>query len=258
MPKRFAFVCAILLFLSTSAHAQPQNPLPSPPPTLWDHNGSVMYLGANGSTREFHYQKPRPGMLEAGAGPDSLLFRGQFNDGQFSGTAYVFNAQCGQVPFEVKGPVLDNGGKVVLTGKAPLVGRNCQPYGYYTSTLEFKLLKTTEVAQPQQPPATAQAPSLNEPKPDVPSSDLGEPARPSSTAQTPSVDEPKLEVPSSEVNESKRASNPPAEPSMLTQTLLTAHDAGDQKRLAPVIIALNAVLPLLSILFLVTMLRSSG
>jgi hypothetical protein len=243
----------------------PQNASPSPPPTLWDHNGSVMYLVANGSSREFHYQKVRPGMLEAGARPDSLLFRGQINDEQFSGTAYVFNAQCGQVPFEVKGPILDSGGKVVLTGQAPRVGRNCQPYGFYTSTLEFKLLKTTEVAQPQQLPATVRTPSLNEAKPDVPSSDIGEPklpgapsAQPSSTAQTPSVDEPKPEVPSSEVSEPKKASNPPAEPSMITQAPLTAHDAGDQKLLAPVIIALNAVLPLLSILFLVTMLRSSG
>ena len=66
---------------------------------LWDHNGSVMYLVANGSSREFYYQKPRTGMLEAGAHPDSLLFRGQINDGHFSGTAYLFNANCGQVPF---------------------------------------------------------------------------------------------------------------------------------------------------------------
>ena len=70
-----------------------------------------MYLIANGSSREFYYQRPRPGMLEAGARPDFLLFRGQINDGQFSGTAYVFNAHCGQVPFDVKGPILDNGAK---------------------------------------------------------------------------------------------------------------------------------------------------
>jgi hypothetical protein len=69
-----------------------------------------MYLIENGPSREFYYQKPRAGMLEAGARPDSLLFRGEINDGQFSGTAYIFNAQCGQVAYEVKGPILDNGG----------------------------------------------------------------------------------------------------------------------------------------------------
>ena len=126
-------------------------PRPTAEPTFWDHNGSVMYLVANGSSREFYYKKPRPGMLEVGAHPDSLLFKGQINDGQFSGTAYLFNAHCGQVPFAVKGPILDNGAKVVLTGQAPRVGRNCQASGEYTSTLEFKLLKTTEVAQPNSP-----------------------------------------------------------------------------------------------------------
>ena len=70
MPKRFAFVCAILLFLDASAYAQPQDASPTLQSTLWDHNGSVMYLVANGSSREFYYQKPRPGMIEAGAHPD--------------------------------------------------------------------------------------------------------------------------------------------------------------------------------------------
>jgi hypothetical protein len=138
MPKRVAFYFFPQLFLCTSAFGQLLNGTATAvEPTFWDHNGSVMYLVTNGLSREFYYQKPRPGMLEAGARPDSLLFRGQIDDGQFSGTAYVFNAQCGQVPFDVKGPILDSGARVVLTGQAPRVGRNCQASGYYTSTLEF-------------------------------------------------------------------------------------------------------------------------
>ena len=35
-----------------------------PESTILDHNGSVMYLVANGSSREIYYQKPRAGMLE--------------------------------------------------------------------------------------------------------------------------------------------------------------------------------------------------
>ena len=54
----------------TRAHAQTQTA--SPEPTVWDHNGSVMYLVANGQSREFHYQKPRAGMLEVGARSGSL------------------------------------------------------------------------------------------------------------------------------------------------------------------------------------------
>ena len=208
MPKRFAFLCAIPLFLVTSAFAQSTTPAATTTErTFWDHNGSVMYLVANGSSREFYYQKPRPGMLEAGAHPDSLLFRGQIIDGHFSGTAFLFNANCGQVPFAVKGPILDNGERVVLTGQAPRVGRNCQASEEYTSTLEFKLLKTTEVAQPEQTPATAQTPNIENSKPDVPSSAVGEPKLPLPpsaetplTAQTPGIEAPKPKLHESEPN----------------------------------------------------------
>jgi len=147
IPKRFALLCVLPTLLSTSPHAQSQT---ASPETIWDHNGSVMYLVANGSSREFYYQKPRPGMLEAGARAGTLLFRGQINNGQFSGTAYLFNAPCGQVPFQVKGPILDNSERVLLTGQAPRVGRGCRTYGYYASNLEFRLLKPSEVAQSQQ------------------------------------------------------------------------------------------------------------
>jgi hypothetical protein len=137
MPKRFTFLWAVPLFVSTSLYAQDASPPAER--TLWDHSGSTMYLVTNGSSRELHYQKPRPGMLEAGAHPDDVLFKGEISDGQLSGTAYIFNAQCGQAPFHVKGSILDNGGKIVLTGLAPRIGRNCQTLGDYTSTLEFKL-----------------------------------------------------------------------------------------------------------------------
>ena len=133
----------------TSAHAQTQTA--SPEPTTWDHNGSVMYLVENGSSREFRYQKPRPGMLEAGARPDSLLFRGQVDNGQYAGTAYIYNPHCGAISFQVKGSVLDNDERIILTGQAPQAGRNCRIHGSYTSNLEFRRLKPTEAAQSQEP-----------------------------------------------------------------------------------------------------------
>ena len=49
--------------------AQAQIQTESPPRTVWDHNGSVVYLVANGASREIYYQKPRPGMLDAGRAP---------------------------------------------------------------------------------------------------------------------------------------------------------------------------------------------
>ena len=133
----------------TSAHAQTQTA--SPEPTIWDHNGSVMYLVENGSSREFRYQKPRPGMLEAGARPGSLLFRGQVDNGQYAGTAYIYNPHCGAIPFQIKGPVLDNDERTILSGQAPQAGRNCRIHGSYTSDLEFRRLKPTEAAQSQEP-----------------------------------------------------------------------------------------------------------
>ena len=102
----------------TSAQAQTQTV--SSEPTVWDHNGSVMYLVANGSSWEIYYQKPRSGMLEAGARPGSLLFRGEVNNGQYLGTAYIFNPHCGPIPYEVKGPIFDDE-RIVLTGQAPRV-----------------------------------------------------------------------------------------------------------------------------------------
>jgi hypothetical protein len=256
MQKRFTFLFAISILISVNAQAQP----PEEGRSLWDHNGSIMYLAANDSSREFYYQKPRPGMLEAGAHPDDLLFKGQINDGQISGTAYIFNAQCGQVPFHVKGPVLDSGGRIVLTGQAPHVGRNCQTTGEYTSTLEFKLLKTSEVA-------TAQRPNLEEPTPEPAPSNAAEgrlsndsSAQPTRTRQTPWIEDPWPKAPSSGVVASKVPGNSvvlapkPAQPPSIQELKSetgVARGFMNKNRLAPLIIALNVALPLFSVLFLV-------
>jgi hypothetical protein len=177
----------------TSAHAQTQTA--SAEPTLWDHNGSVMYLVANGPSREFYYQKPRTGMLEVGVRPGSLLFRGEIDNGQYSGTAYIFNMHCGQIPFQVKGPVLENDERIVLTGQAPRVGRNCRAHEASTSTLEFRRVKPNDAAQSHEEFTATTAPRVEEPKSE-PSIASGEPpteptaqtsARPSSSSQSASV-----------------------------------------------------------------------
>jgi hypothetical protein len=128
-----------------------------------------MYLVANGSSREIYYQKPRSGMLEAGARPGSLLFRGQVNNGQYLGTAYIFNPHCGPIPYEVKGPIFDDDERIVLTGQAPRVGGNCHTYGSYTSNLEFRRSNSNELAQSQEPLPAAQVPGVGEPKAEPPS-----------------------------------------------------------------------------------------
>ena len=154
-------------------------------PTVWDHNGSVMYLVANGSSREIYYQKPRSGMLEAGARPGSLLFRGEVNNGQYLGTAYIFNPHCGPIPYEVKGPIFDDDERIVLTGQAPRVGQNCHTYGSYTSNLEFRRSTSNELSQSQELLPAAQVRGVGEPKAEPPSKNGGE--LPSTPTAQPSV-----------------------------------------------------------------------
>jgi hypothetical protein len=49
-------VAAIALVATVAvASAQAQTQIASPDPTIWDHNGSVMYLVAKGQSREFYY-----------------------------------------------------------------------------------------------------------------------------------------------------------------------------------------------------------
>jgi hypothetical protein len=178
----------------TSAQAQTQTA--SPEPTVWDHNGSVMYLVANGPSREFYYQKPRTGMSEVGVRPGSLLFRGEIENGQYSGTAYIFNLHCGQIPFQVKGPSLDNDERIMLTGQVPRIGRNCRVHESSASNLEFRRVKPNEKAQSQEQNTATTAPRVEESKPEVPSTAGGElpsaptaqpPARTGSTSQGASV-----------------------------------------------------------------------
>src|SRR5882762_11601426 len=98
--------------------------------SLWDHNGSTIYLVATGTSREFYYQMPRPGMVHAGARQGSLLFSGRSTDGRYVGTAYIYNSRCGRIPYKVGGPILDNYERVVLQGAAPNVGSDCRIRGY--------------------------------------------------------------------------------------------------------------------------------
>src|SRR3974377_1495658 len=94
-------------------------------------------------------------MLEVGSRPGSLLFRGEIDNGQYSGTAYIFSSHCGQIPFQVKGPTLDNDERITLTGQAPRLGRNCRAYDSSASNLEFRRLKPNDESQEQSTAVTA-------------------------------------------------------------------------------------------------------
>ena len=126
--------------------------------SLWSHNGSVLYLVANGTWREFHYKQPRPGMVQVGAYPDALLFRGQSINHEYFGTAFLFNSQCGQLPYQVRGSILDGYKRVLMTGQAPQVGPDCRVIGYFDDTLDFRLIEPAPPnpsPQPSPPPPAA-------------------------------------------------------------------------------------------------------
>jgi hypothetical protein len=107
--------------------------------SFWDHNGSIVGLEAEGNHRRFIYAFPRTGMQNAGATEGALLFDGETSGTSYAGIAYIFNARCGQTPYTVSGPILDNGRRVVMHGRAPRIGRNCQVSGYFEDTLVFTL-----------------------------------------------------------------------------------------------------------------------
>jgi len=108
--------------------------------TNWNHNGSVVSLIAEGRSRKFFYQSPRAGMWEAGVRPNTLLFEGEVLGNSYRGTAYVFNHKCGATPYEVAGPILEGGRRVVMKGHAPRVGGGCKITGYRPDTLVFELV----------------------------------------------------------------------------------------------------------------------
>jgi hypothetical protein len=111
--------------------------------SLWSHNGSTVYLLATGAVREFNYEEPRPGMVQAGAHPGAPLFVGRAVRGQYVGTAYIYNARCGRIGYQVSGPILNNYERVVLKGRVPIVARDCRVQRYANDTLEFVLLGAT-------------------------------------------------------------------------------------------------------------------
>ena len=108
--------------------------------TLWNHNGSIMRLEAEGNIRRFVYEEPRPGMVRHGARPGDVVFQGRRNRMIYSGTAYIFSKRCGRVAYPVSGRVRADQRAVVMTGRAPRLDRNCNVKSYRRDRLSFELI----------------------------------------------------------------------------------------------------------------------
>jgi hypothetical protein len=69
-----------------------------------------------------------------------LLFDGHRDGFVYEGTARIFKKRCGQFTYRVRGEVSDDERRVVLFGRAPRVGSDCQIRGRRDDRLEFDLL----------------------------------------------------------------------------------------------------------------------
>ncbi len=235
MPRWLAWSGALLV-VSTSAFAQPKGTPAPPEPSLWDHNGSVVSLIAQGSAREFHYKEPRSGILETGARPGSLLFRGKVMNGQYTGVAFMFDRRCGQVSYAVSGPILDNDQRVVLTGEAPLFGAKCRVQGYFTEVLEFRLKNANWAARAaapgSEPPLeTDERAAAPVPAPPAPSREM-QPASPKPPAVVAEL-----------VPVQKQAAAPPTPPSAPNPPAAVTDHAPAQKQAAAAPAPSSAVTP---------------
>lgn len=110
--------------------------------TVWNHNGSLMRLLADGATRRFAYERPRRGLERAGVGQCDIVFEGEKQGEQYVGTAYVFSRDCGPIGFPVSGRVSKGGLKVTLHGRAPRRRDDCSIKSYRPDKLVFEYLRS--------------------------------------------------------------------------------------------------------------------
>jgi hypothetical protein len=157
--KVISFQDRTLVITKGSAVASAPPPPPPPPvvaPTFtpapapvdpkrsyWAHNGSTIYLLVNGNARELYYDKPKAGLNTVGVQPGSLLFRGTYSAGNYAGTAFRFNRQCGPLAYQVSGPVTNDFEAITLYGQAPVVDASCRITKYVADKLEFALCVKT-------------------------------------------------------------------------------------------------------------------
>jgi hypothetical protein len=122
--------------------------------SLWEHDGSTLYLEASGQVRKFFYQVPHPNL---GVEPGTLLFEGRRKGDRYTGTAYKFSKACGPIGYQVSGPVSDGQLRVTLRGKAPQRNVSCEIAGYTNDVLVFSFLRNASDAAA--PLTTAEKPA---------------------------------------------------------------------------------------------------
>jgi hypothetical protein len=144
-PDRNAGVPALPAMQTDQAQPAPAVQSARSSRSLWDHNGSLVYLTAQGSTRRFYYDTPLPGLDALEVRPGSLLFEGRKVGEQYIGTAYIFSKGCSPKAFAASGPVKSDSLQisVSVSGKAPLPDANCKQIGVRDEVLFFSYKSNT-------------------------------------------------------------------------------------------------------------------
>lgn len=106
--------------------------------SYWNHNGSLVALSAQGTSRVFYYERPRALMEEAGVVRGTLLFKGQFAGRSYKGQAYQFSSKCGPIAYPVKGEVSADFTRIDLAGERPVRDSNCRRTGTKVDRLVFE------------------------------------------------------------------------------------------------------------------------
>jgi len=123
--------------------------------TLWDHNNSKMRVVQNNNVIEIYYETPRHDLQERGVKQGTLLYRGTVMNGQISGTARAFLANCpSPIEYDISGKFTSDQ-LISLRGMRPLV-EACKATARSTEeNLSFFYVAKTDSAKITPPDKTA-------------------------------------------------------------------------------------------------------
>lgn len=129
-------------------------------------DGEQMTATVSGDHIEIRYVSPPVALRELGVTADTLLVRGQWEAGIFTGEAYAFAPGCpAGVPYPVRGMV-DQVGNLLVLGPAPTaVTRDCKPEAL--AWTKSSILRFEPVGQERRPEVKAKPKPKPKPRPQV-------------------------------------------------------------------------------------------